>query len=322
MSAVSPYLKQMLDMTGEEDHTVLDMPDSDHEVVQSLLDIVYNGSIEASLDMIRRLLTLAHSLYISVPVSDQLMSMLGLQLPPQPKLGPASSPASPKPQGPEFPFPGGLQAMSMWQQQILGQYAMMNGLLASGGQPPNSAAQETASKRMKTDSLMAHLPGASQGKELMAQHLNQIVLSAFRPENGTYVCSVCHSSYTNKGNFKQHIEKHFKNGEFPVTSNNNGVTNNGKIGSFGETFILADSVLFSWLVFFQSPPTARATRTSVTSATPPTATRATSSSTCSSTSGRSGACRGMTGATSATSSSPHSVCAVRESSDDIKYDQY
>merc|ERR1719266_2627162 len=110
MSAVSPYLKQMLDMTGEEDHTVLDMPDSDHEVVQSLLDIVYNGSIEASLDMIRRLLTLAHSLYISVPVSDQLMSMLGLQLP-----------ALPPVNKPKLELPAGLTnlnpaAMSLWQQ--------------------------------------------------------------------------------------------------------------------------------------------------------------------------------------------------------------
>ena len=249
MSAVSPYLKQMLDMTEEEDHTILDMPDSDHEVVQSLLDIVYNGSIEASLEDIRRLLTLAHSLYISVPVSDQLMSMLGLQLPPQPKLGP---PTSPKPQGPEFPFPGGLQAMSMWQQQILGQYAMMNGLLASGGQPPAAASlpaspasprqEPPASKRMKTDSLMAHLPGLGQGsKELLAPHLNQIVVSAFRPENGTYVCSVCHSSYTNKGNFKQHIEKHFKNGELPLNGSSSILSsnsNNGKIGSFGEFFPL------------------------------------------------------------------------------------
>ena len=89
----------MLDMTGEEDHTVLDLPDTDHEVVAALLDIVYNGSIEASLEMIRKLLTLAHSLYISVPVSDQLMSMLGLQLPPQQKLPPGPS----KPQGVEFP---------------------------------------------------------------------------------------------------------------------------------------------------------------------------------------------------------------------------
>ena len=93
------FSSQMLDMTGEEDHTVLDLPDTDHEVVAALLDIVYNGSIEASLEMIRKLLTLAHSLYISVPVSDQLMSMLGLQLPPQQKLPPGPS----KPQGVEFP---------------------------------------------------------------------------------------------------------------------------------------------------------------------------------------------------------------------------
>ena len=55
-------------------------------MLQSLLDIIYNGSIEASLDMIRRLLVLAHSLYISVPVSEQLITMLGLELPPQPPL--------------------------------------------------------------------------------------------------------------------------------------------------------------------------------------------------------------------------------------------
>ena len=57
-----------------------------------------------------------------------------------------------------------------------------------------------------------------QNKELMTHHLNQVIMTAFRPENGSYVCSVCHSSYTNKGNFKQHIEKHFKNGEYPLTT--------------------------------------------------------------------------------------------------------
>ena len=67
----------------DQDETFLDMPDADPDVVKSLLDIIYNGSIETSLDMIRRLLVLAHSLYISVPVSDQLVTMLGLELPPQ-----------------------------------------------------------------------------------------------------------------------------------------------------------------------------------------------------------------------------------------------
>jgi hypothetical protein len=32
-------------------------------------------------------------------------------------------------------------------------------------------------------------------------------------ETASYLCSICQSSYTNKGNFKQHLEKHIKNGE-------------------------------------------------------------------------------------------------------------
>ena len=102
MSAVSPYLKQVLDVTGDEEHTILDLPDSDRDVVQSLLDIIYTGSIETSLDMIRNMLTLAHSLYIAVPVSDQLMSMLGLQLPQQQSLVTSNNSPS-KPPGLEFP---------------------------------------------------------------------------------------------------------------------------------------------------------------------------------------------------------------------------
>ena len=71
--------------------------------VKSLLEIVYTGSIEATMEEMRRMLILAHSLYISVPVmknmillllnlttvskvSDQLMKMLGLTLPPLPSL--------------------------------------------------------------------------------------------------------------------------------------------------------------------------------------------------------------------------------------------
>ena len=121
--------------------------------------------------------------------------------------------------------------MSMWQQQILGQYAMMNGLLGVGGHPPPSSSSPTAeppSKRIKSDL------NSPQSKDVLNQHINQVILTAFRPENGSYVCSVCHSSYTNKGNFKQHIEKHFKNGEFPVSSNLEAGLSNGKNKSFGK----------------------------------------------------------------------------------------
>ena len=36
--------------------------------MKSLLEIVYTGSIEATMEEMRRMLILAHSLYISVPV--------------------------------------------------------------------------------------------------------------------------------------------------------------------------------------------------------------------------------------------------------------
>ena len=70
--------------------------------VKSLLEIVYTGSIEATMAEMRRMLILAHSLYISVPVSDQLMKMLGLTLPPLPKL-PWLKPKPPPPAEPVIP---------------------------------------------------------------------------------------------------------------------------------------------------------------------------------------------------------------------------
>ena len=151
------------------------------------------------------------------------MTMLGLQLPSLPPVNKQ-----------KLELPAGLTnlnpaAMSMWQQQILGQYAMMNGLLAPGG--------DTRPKAEADTSLRHHMASIEQNKDMMNLHLNQVIMSAFRPENGSYVCSVCHSSYTNKGNFKQHIEKHFKNGEYP-SAVNGGETLNGKHSIFGEWSII------------------------------------------------------------------------------------
>lgn len=239
MSAVSPYLKQVLDTTEEErDLTILDLPDSQKHVVESLLEIIYNGSIEADLELIRCMLSLAHSLYISVPVSDQLMSMLGLQLPTLPPVSNRDNKTKPD-------FPGGFTnlnpaAMSMWQQQILGQYAMMNGLLGPGGESRTKSGGELACPLCGVSvatviEMRRHMASHEQNKDMMNHHLNQVIMSAFRPDNGSYVCSVCHSSYTNKGNFKQHIEKHFKNGEYPtVSSATTGETLNGKSSVFEQ----------------------------------------------------------------------------------------
>ena len=243
MSAVSPYLKQVLDTTEETETTILDLPDSQKLVVESLLEIIYSGSIEADLELIRSMLTLAHSLYISVPVSDQLMTMLGLHLP-----------ALPPVNKPKLELPAGLTnlnpaAMSLWQQQILGQYAMMNGLLGPSGEP--RAAKGTEGGDLSCPlcgvtvptviEMRRHVASHEQNKDMMNHHLNQVIMSAFRPDNGSYVCSVCQSSYTNKGNFKQHIEKHFKNGEYP-SAINGAETLNGKHSIFGKRGIIHDEI--------------------------------------------------------------------------------
>ena len=47
-----------------------------------------------------------------------------------------------------------------------------------------------------------------------------------------------YASYTNKGNFKQHVEKHFKNGEFQA---NGPEMVNGKTNGYGKKIIYFDN---------------------------------------------------------------------------------
>merc|ERR1740124_1101379 len=133
----------------------------------------------------------------------------------------------------------------MLQQQIFGQYAMMKGLL---GEPPNKRMKTVPNANQQTEQALTcpvcnvtlptiidmrqHMASHEQNKEVMNHHLNQVILTSFRAETGSYVCSVCQSSYTNKGNFKQHVEKHFKNGEFQP---NGPEVMNGKANGFDSS---------------------------------------------------------------------------------------
>ena len=45
-----------------------------------MLNIVYTGSIDASVEQIKKVIILAHSLGIPVPVSEQLSSVLGMDM--------------------------------------------------------------------------------------------------------------------------------------------------------------------------------------------------------------------------------------------------
>ena len=80
LAAVSPYLRSLFDV--EEESVTLDLPEYTKQEIDALVAIVYNGSIDASVEEIKNMLVLAHSLFIPVPVSDQLNSVLGLNLTP------------------------------------------------------------------------------------------------------------------------------------------------------------------------------------------------------------------------------------------------
>ena len=101
LAAVSPYLRHLLleaagggvrldepQITSVNGATIaLDLPDTGKEEVAALLEIIYTGSVEASLEEMRSMRSLAHALYITVPVSEQLTRLLGLEPPPPLPLG-------------------------------------------------------------------------------------------------------------------------------------------------------------------------------------------------------------------------------------------
>lgn len=51
---------------------------------QTIFKVVYNGVVEATMSDLRGLIVLAHQLYISIPISEELMQGLDLNLPPMP----------------------------------------------------------------------------------------------------------------------------------------------------------------------------------------------------------------------------------------------
>lgn len=68
------------------------MPDVTRDVTSMLLDLVYIGVIEATIEDLRSIILLAHSLYITIPLSDDLLETLELTLPAIPLFNPKTLP--------------------------------------------------------------------------------------------------------------------------------------------------------------------------------------------------------------------------------------
>ena len=66
-----------------DDVQSIEMSQVSSDEMQMLLEVVYNGVVEATIEDLRKLILLAHRLYIAIPLSNELMQGLELKLPPR-----------------------------------------------------------------------------------------------------------------------------------------------------------------------------------------------------------------------------------------------
>jgi hypothetical protein len=64
---------QLLENNDWEEIQTLELPDSSNEIVNLLLEVVYNGVVEATIEDLRELILLSHRLYISIPLSGKTL---------------------------------------------------------------------------------------------------------------------------------------------------------------------------------------------------------------------------------------------------------
>ena len=68
---------QLLENNDWEEIQTLELPDSSNEIVNLLLEVVYNGVVEATIEDLRELILLSHRLYISIPLSGKTLFLNG-----------------------------------------------------------------------------------------------------------------------------------------------------------------------------------------------------------------------------------------------------
>jgi len=224
LSAVSPYVKWLLESTEWEELQTLELPDASQENLQLLLDVIYNGEVEATIEDLREMILLAHRLYISIPLSDELMAGLDLTLP---KLPPFTPPAVAKTdvnsllstlQNPLKPNGGG----RLPPVPLLKSSPGFNPLVKNRPPPPllakrpPMAAQPTAATGAGS-TVGASLAAASlaTGGGAFRRKLEPSVMTAImaNSKNSEHVCPLCNLKFNNGTAFKHHMKSHDDNEE-------------------------------------------------------------------------------------------------------------
>eukprot|EP00093_Oithona_nana_P013552 13552.XXX_142509_144428_1 [CDS] Oithona nana genome sequencing. len=235
MAAVSPYLQMLLESTEWEEVQVIEMSHVNSDEMQMLLEVIYNGVVEATIEDLRQLILLAHRLYITIPLSSELMQGLDLKLPPRPTFR--------KPHSTAFKFANGASPPKMppIKLPLAPSSSALASLRPTASASAFSSGNEFANKKPKLNidpatmtTILAHsqnnehvcpicnskYSNVGNFKQHMKTHdneelreqrnaiLSEMIATCFNPQTSLYTCHVCNSNYNHSGNFKQHLLKH------------------------------------------------------------------------------------------------------------------
>ena len=76
------FLLQLLDLcNADDDNCIINLPDVFVEDFRHLMNVVYYGFVEATKEELKRTMLLARDLCILIPVSEELLESLGIQVP-------------------------------------------------------------------------------------------------------------------------------------------------------------------------------------------------------------------------------------------------
>ena len=210
------YPLQILETAEPDEVQTIEMSSVSSDEMQMLLEVVYNGVVEATIEDLRKLILLAHRLYITIPLSNELMQGLDLKLPTRPPFRkPLSNYTTPKsnhsltkamsksfksifngtslaPNLTPRPSPG----MDISTPNGIGSHSIFSSPSASGSNSgtPSSGSSHAGGSAKLTPKL--HIDPTTMTSILAAS------------KNSEHVCPICNSKYNNVGNFKQHMKTH------------------------------------------------------------------------------------------------------------------
>ena len=184
---------QLLENNEFEEVQTIEMPHVSTEEMQMLLEVVYNGVVEATIEDLRKLILLAHRLYINIPLSNELMQGLELKLPPRP---PFKKP-------PSFQHhPHAITGLTpkMPPLKMNPPFSMPSSAQGFGGSHATSLRPAAGSNGND------HFNSMKKPKLNIDPTTMTAVLA--HSQNNEHVCPICNSKYSNVGNFKQHMKTH------------------------------------------------------------------------------------------------------------------